>query len=83
MQAEVRNPKWRFTNRKYLYLALYTSLLKNSKSNSHIAEVNGFEKAIYHTVWCKRKSEIQDGGFKQEILIAQQINNIIEKFLRL
>ena len=52
----------RLTNRKYLYLRLYTSLLKNSKSNSHVSEVNEFEKAIsMHTVWCKRMSEIQYG----------------------
>ena len=65
MQAEVRNPKWRVTNRKYLYFGLYTSLLKNSKSNSHASEVNEFKQASPHTFRCKRKSEIQDGGFKR------------------
>ena len=25
MQAEIKNPRWRLTNRKYLYLSLYTT----------------------------------------------------------
>ena len=58
MQAEVRNPKLRLTNRKYLHLRLYTSLLEKSKSNSHVSEVEEFKKAISHTVICKRMSEI-------------------------
>ena len=33
--------------------------------NSHISEVDEFKKAFSHTVWCMRKSEIQDGGFKR------------------
>ena len=50
MQAEVRNPKGRVTDQKYLYLRLYTSLLKNSKSNSHVSKVDEFKKAFSHTV---------------------------------
>ena len=62
MQAADRNPRWRLTNRKYLYLRLNTTLQKNSNGDKYVYKVEKFNEDISNTVWCKQRSEIQDGG---------------------
>ena len=62
MQAAVRNPRWRLTNRKYLYLSLYTTNLKKSNGYTNVFRVKEFKWDISNTLWRKRQSEIQDGG---------------------
>ena len=34
-------------------------------------------------MWCKRKSEIQDGGSQTGILISQPVHNVVSRFRRL
>ena len=60
-QADISNPKWRVTNRKYLYLSLCTILPRNSNNYTYVFEVQEFNEAILYFVWCKRKAKIQDG----------------------
>ena len=62
MQAEIINPRWRLTNRKYLYISLYTSLLHNYNDYSHVFQVHDVNEAIIYIVWYNLKLEIQDGG---------------------
>ena len=62
MQAEIINPRWRLTNRKYLYINLYTSLLHNYNDYSHVFQVHDVDEAILYIVWYNFKLEIQDGG---------------------
>ena len=55
---EIENPRWPLTNRKYLYLSLYTTLLHNYNSHIHIFQVQNANKAILYIMWCKRKLSI-------------------------
>ena len=36
MQAEVKNPRWRLTNREHSYLNLYTMLMYNSNRYTNV-----------------------------------------------
>ena len=58
MQAEIINPRWRLTNRKYLYISLYTSLLHNYNDYSHVFQVHDVNEAILYIVWYNFKLEI-------------------------
>ena len=57
-RAEIRNTRWRLTNRKYVYLSLYTTLLHNYNSYTHVFQVQDVNEAILYIVWCKQKLEI-------------------------
>ena len=41
-----------------------TMQLHNSNGCTHVFKVPEFNKAILNIVWCKRKSEIYDGGLQ-------------------
>ena len=65
--AEVRNPRWRFSKRKFDLISqpVYNITAKFQKQLPCF-KVDKFKKAIpLHTVWYKRQSEIQDGDFKR------------------
>ena len=56
---------------------------KNSNGYPHVFRVLEFNEAIPNIVWCKRKSEIQDGGPQTEIRISQPVHNVSLRFQKL
>ena len=59
VKAEIKNSRWWLTNKKYLYLSLYTTLLHNSNCDSHVFKFDNFNEAIYDIVLCEWESEIR------------------------
>ena len=52
-------------------------------ANPMFSRSREFNKASNNIVWCKRKSEIQDGGSQTGILISQPVHNVASRFRRL
>ena len=62
MKPEVRNQKWRPSNRKYLYLSSQVKQKRNSKCYTHTVRVQLLSKVVMSTVESNRKSEFKYGG---------------------
>ena len=81
---EVRIPRWRLINRKYLYSSLYTTKLQNSNSNFHIFKVDKFNEAISHTMYkASRSQKSKMAAHKQGKLICELVYNVAAQFPRL
>ena len=63
MQAEVRNPRWRLTEIGNTHFSPCIQHICTILTAKHTyIKAKEFSEAIPYIVWCKRKSEIQDGG---------------------
>ena len=46
------------------------NVAENSNGNTHVFKGKELIEAILNIVWCKRKSEIQDGGSQTRVFLV-------------